>query len=48
MRDEISNKVRLAFDRPKAKQIGAVGKSSSAIAHWHLKITPEGTNPLKD
>jgi hypothetical protein len=34
---EISNKVRVVFDRPKAKQFKPVGKSSSMIAHWLYK-----------
>jgi hypothetical protein len=38
MHIEISNKVRLAFDRPKAKPFKAVGKSSSMIAHWLHRI----------
>jgi hypothetical protein len=37
MHVEISNKVRLVFDRSKAKQFKAVGKLSSTIAHWHYK-----------
>jgi hypothetical protein len=32
MHVEISNKFRLAFDRPKAKPFKAMGKSSSMIA----------------
>jgi hypothetical protein len=44
---EISNKVRFVFDRTKAKKIRVVGKSSSAIAHWLLKIIPEGKSHLK-
>jgi hypothetical protein len=39
---EISNKVRLAFDRPKAKQFRAMGKSSSMIAHWLHKTILQG------
>jgi hypothetical protein len=31
---EISNKVRLIFDWPKAKQLRVMGKSSSSIPHW--------------
>jgi hypothetical protein len=41
MHVEISNKVRLSFDRPKAKPFKAVGESSSMIAHWLHKITLE-------
>jgi hypothetical protein len=39
MHVEISNNARLAFDGPKAKPFKAVGKSSSTIVHWLLKIT---------
>jgi hypothetical protein len=41
MHVKISNKVRLVFDRPKAKQFKALGKLSSTIAHWLHKITLE-------
>jgi hypothetical protein len=41
MHVEISNKVRLALDRLKAKPFNAVGKLSSMIAHWLHKITLE-------
>jgi hypothetical protein len=41
MHVEISNKVRLAFNRMKAKPFKAVGKLSSMIAHWLHKITLE-------
>jgi hypothetical protein len=41
MHIKISNKVRLAFDRLKAKPFKAVGKSSLTIAHWLHKITLE-------
>jgi hypothetical protein len=41
MHVKISNKVRLAFDRPKAKPFQAMGQSSSTIAHWLNKITLE-------
>jgi hypothetical protein len=39
---EISNKIRSVFDRPKAKQLKAVHKSSSVIVHWlHKTILEE-------
>jgi hypothetical protein len=41
MHIKISNKVRLAFDWPKAKPFKTVGKLSSTIAHWLHKITLE-------
>jgi hypothetical protein len=41
MHVEISNKVRLAFDRLMAKPFKAMGKRSSMIAHWLHKITFE-------
>jgi hypothetical protein len=47
MHNEISNKVRLAFDRSKAKLFKAMGKSSSVIAHWIHKITLEERSPPK-
>jgi hypothetical protein len=39
---KISNKVRLAFDRPKAKQFQVMDKSSSTIAHWLHNTTLQG------
>jgi hypothetical protein len=40
MHIEISNMVRLAFDRLKAKPFKVVGRSNST-AHWLHKITLE-------
>jgi hypothetical protein len=48
MHIKIPNKVRLAFDRPKAKPFKAMGKSSSMIAHWLHKITFEERSLSKD
>jgi hypothetical protein len=45
---KISNKVILVYGRLKAKQLRAMGESSSVIAHWLLKTILEGTSPLKD
>jgi hypothetical protein len=41
MHVKLSNKVRLAFDKPKAKPFKPIGKSSSTIAHCLHKITLE-------
>jgi hypothetical protein len=44
---EISNMVRLAFDKLKAKTCKVVGKSSSMIAHWLHKTIGKVQKPAK-